>query len=206
MNNFDFLNNIQPVEQEKTPRNNGRVATPKNPTGLRLRVFKDGAVYPSQELVDMFNLEYTNTDAVDSGNGFDVFSSLDWIQLPKANSDGEAITPVLFIASSSKDLPKIDLFGSCKLDNTSVLTQGSKRPELINKLREIYDLPVSETEDLLFLDKNYVDLEIKQDVVVFPGLPAYYIPKKIIKGVNSGNMSYEIRQNLVINPLVIVRD
>ena len=190
--NFDFLNNVtiaQPVIEHKVTTT--RKAVEKSPTnGADLRLFKDGSIYPSQELVNAYELEY---NANKSGNGFDVFTSLDWNQYP---SNAEA---VVFIASIPKSETRVSLFSSAREVNgelTSVLAQGSKTfgTELITMLQQTY-------ENSLFTDNKYIDLVIVEDVEL--NLDIVYVPKPINKGVNKGMMSTERRENVVLHPLAL---
>jgi hypothetical protein len=225
-NTFDFsqLTNLTPVELPKAEsKPKGIKATPKNPTGMKLRIFRDGSIFPSAELVEKFNLEYVNKAESQSednmSNGFDIWSSKDWGQYPKEAQQ------VVFIAAVSKSEPKVSVFASVDYNSDgtpkkSVLNQGSKRPEIVEMLREVYNLPVFETEvtesesgnisihttDKLFGSKNYVDLDVNTEVKVFEGLPAYYIPKEVKKGNKAGTMSYETRTGLTVSPLTISQE
>jgi hypothetical protein len=192
--NFDFLNNITINKVEEAPKktSTGRVATPKNPeSGLTMRLFKDGAIYPSQELVDTFNLEYNSNK---TGNGFDVFSANNWNQYP------EGADNVVFISATPKSNSRVDLFSQARVvdgELTKVMEQGSKTfgLELIPMLESTYGTK-------LFEDKRYVDLvvvnttSIQQDVV--------YVPKMVMKGEHKGTISTERRENVTLYPLAIM--
>lgn len=191
--NFDFLNNVtiaQPVIEQKA-KSAGRVAVEKNPTnGASLRLFKDGSIYPSQELIDKYELEYNKEK---TGNGFDAFTSLEWAQYP---SDAEH---VVFITAVPKSETHVSLFSSARKVNgelTSVLTQGSKTfgVELITMLQQTY-------ENSLFTDNKYVDLVVVEDVAIKQDV--LFVPKPISKGVNKGMMSTERRENVVLHPLAL---
>lgn len=194
---FSFLKNTEltPIEvPAKKVGNNGRVAQERNPTnGASLRLFKDGSVYPSQEVADKYNLEYTKDK---SGNGFDIFSSNDWSQYPK---DAQ---PVMFISATAKSNPRVDLFGSAREVNgelTSVMTQGSKTfgVELIKMIESTYNTT-------LFTEQKYVDLQIIEDISMPGSLNGVsYIPKTVNKGEHVGMLTTERRDNAVINPLAI---
>lgn len=216
--NFSFLNNIQAVElPQKEVVKKGREKVSKNPEGMRIRIYKDGSVYPSLELSQEFNLEYDDKavrEVSDDTNGFDVFSSKDWVQYPKD------VQQAVFITAIPKSEPQVTLFKSVDYneDGTpkkSVMNQGSKRPEIIEWLRDVYEKPVlpafteangTGENDQLFGSKNYVDLEVNTEVKVFEGLPKYFIPKVIKKGDKVGQMSYVERTNLSIFPLTIVQE
>ena len=124
--NFDFLKNVQlSVPETKTKAEKpGRTAAPKNPEGLTLRVFANGKIYPSQELVNIFELEYPDKSDGVPNFGLDVFKSTDWGMFPV-----NAPQKYIFIAPVLKDSPKVDLFGSVKYNEdgtpvNSVLEQG----------------------------------------------------------------------------------
>jgi len=192
--NFDFLKNVTINKVEETPKktSTGRVAQEKNPkSGLTLRLFKDGAIYPSAELVDKFNLEY-NKDK--TGNGFDIFSSANWSQYP-TDADN-----VVFISAVSKDNARVDLFGSAREVNgelTSVMSQGSKTfgVELIPMLESVYGVK-------LFEDKKYVDLQVVEEVKLEQEI--LYVPKMVMKGEHKGMMTTERRENVSLYPLAIL--
>lgn len=194
--NFDFLKNVQlSVPETKTERP-GRTATPKNPEGLTLRVFANGKVYPSQELVDKFNLDYLRKDSVLSGNGLDVFKSTDWGMFPV-----DAPQKYIFIAPVLKDLPKVDLFGSVKYNEdgtpvNSVMEQGGGTfgEQLLEMISEVYGITLEKG--------SFLDLEIKADVVVKSPNDVYFIPKTITRGEKRGQVTVVRRENITVMPLV----
>ncbi len=51
MNQFDFLNSIQPIEETAKPKA-ARTGNFKSPEGADLRVCRNGAVFPSKSLVE----------------------------------------------------------------------------------------------------------------------------------------------------------
>lgn len=150
-----LFQNIKVVAEEK-PRNGGGPRKEWNPpAGLTIRVWKDGSVFPSQELVDKFDLAYRNkaTDAELAalkeagklpvvGHGFDIVDSSDFA--------GTFATPtrLLVISPARKDAGKVDIFDSVsfKEDGTpiaSVMDQGSTtfgKKFLIPKIEEIYEV------------------------------------------------------------------
>ena len=78
--NFDFLKNVTLTVPETSAKTTSKVD--KNPTGMKLRVYASGRVYPSQELVDALNLEYCSKESDSVNNGLDVFKSIDWGMFP----------------------------------------------------------------------------------------------------------------------------
>lgn len=209
--NFEFLAGLEPVTIEKQVKEKVSRATPKNPTGMSLRIFKDGSCFPSRELAEKFDLEYMNVsteEAVRVPMGFDIVNSTQWGQYPKEAQQ------VVLVAVVPKSEAKVDLFKSVDYneDGTpkkSVLTQGSKRPEIIEMLREVYNRGVfsqgtSEEYDILFGSKNYVDLEVVVSTQVFPELNAYCIPKTQSRGEAKGKSTYVTRtKGTQVFPLVI---
>jgi hypothetical protein len=207
--NFNF-NNIT-VQEKVIVRGTGRVATPRNPDGMRIRLFKDGSVYPSKELTVKYDLEYVNKDWDNQGNGIDVVDSRAWTQYP------EGADNYIFITFTPKDASKVDLFAHTKYDDSlnpisSVLDQGSKRPELVEMIREVYNLPISETDtieidnpyvDTLFGELNYVDLDVHVNVELPVSTNIFYLPKKVMKGVKRGQDDYVRRENSIFHPLTV---
>lgn len=198
---FSFLKNttLNKVE-EKTQATNKNTSTKKlerNPTnGASLRLFKDGSIYPSQECVDNYDLEYnertlTTTSPTD-GNGFDIIDSRQWNMYP------EDATPVVFIAAVPKKSGLVDLFASAKKEGISVMTQGSKTfgPTLIQMLEEVYNVE-------LFKDSKYVDLVIVEDTAMTAEDGIYNVPKTVAKGENKGMMTTKRRENITVNPLAL---
>ena len=202
--NFDFLKNTTLTVVEKTvaKTSTGKTAMQRNPTnGASLRLFKDGSVYPSQDVVTKYKLEYSNFvpnnntlgyEEYVTPNGFDVIDSRTWAQYPQ---DAQ---PVVFIAAVPKKSGLVDLFSSAKVEGTSVMTQGSKTfgLELITMLQEVYNVE-------LFTTQKYVDLTIV-DNVELPSLDGIYnVPKTVAKGENKGMITTKRRENITVNPLAL---
>ena len=197
--NFDFLSTVT-VKNEKTKR----VATPKLPLGLALRVFATGAVYPSEELVAKYDLEYQNKSEDKNayvGNGFDIILSTDWAAFP-----ADAPQAYLFIASAPKALPRIDLFGQCSYNEdgtpkATVTAQGS------SSFGKKYLVPMVEKVFGITLEKGqYVDLVINTEVSIPSEDGIFYIPKPFTRGekAEKGMMDIVRRENIVINPLTAI--
>lgn len=201
---------ISEVVKEEVKRTS--VAVSKNPDGMKLRLFKDGSIYPSFELVQRFNLEYPNREEAElARNGFDVVDSRSWTQYPQGADN------YIFICATPKDQAKVDLFANVRYKEdgaptSSVLTQGSKRPELIEMIREVYNLGVVSVEDVdqavevdkLFGESNYVDLEVHTDVVLPTTTNIFHLPKRISRGPKVGQLDTVRRENSVFNPLTVV--
>lgn len=164
----------------------------KNPKGnLALRLFKDGSVYPSQELVDKFSLEYVRKDSVYPGNGIDFFLSKEWTPLA-------AHPNMLIMGFVSKDQPKVDLFGSCRYNDdgspkSSVMTQGLKSLGLVDAARQL---------GYLAEDQAWVDLQVVVDVPIpQPANGIVYVPKTVERGERKGEPTYERRENVIFYPV-----
>lgn len=158
-----FLQNIQVVAEEAKPRKAGGGSRKEwNPTsGLVIRVWKDGSIFPSQELVDKFDLGYRkqlpedelaalkeSNRKPDMGNGFDVADSQDFPTFKTPQR-------LLIISPVAKTEGKVDLFGSVayrKVDEEdgkagepliSVMDQGTTtfgKDFLIPAIEEIYGI------------------------------------------------------------------
>jgi hypothetical protein len=195
---LDFLNSVILLNPVVEVKERGSRKLETNPTnGADFRLFKDGRIFPSLSLVEEFNLQYSAKGAA-QGNGFDVFSTKNWKSYP-TNAPGHAV----LIASINKAMPKVDVFSSTKYgaDGTPVSKveeQGAKTfgEELIDLLKDIYGFDFNE-------ESNFVDLKIIREQRVSNSDNIYYIPKKVKKGVNAGQIEHIRRENLVLNPLVI---
>lgn len=183
---FDFLKNIR--FKETTPEPTPRKVT-KNPEGLTLRVYRNGRVYPSQQLVEKFNLEYNvNAEGKLTGNGIDFFSAHNWGPYPKDMPN------LIFLAFVPRNNPKVDLFLTRRTEKTSVLTQAPVSTELWNTIMTIY--PHLE-------DASYIDLTISEDQVVVTEDNIYNLPKVVSRGENKGTAQYVRRENIALFPAVV---
>lgn len=185
MANYSFLQNLVLVDT-------GRLREPKinNPEGLAVRVFANGSVYPSIDLVAKFDLEYKNKDVPDRGNGIDVVDSTQWSVL--ANQP----RTVLF-GITPKGEAKVDLFASCRFNDdgtpkSSVNTQGSLSTTLL-------DLVIS--MGWLKEDQKYVDLKIVEEYPIKTQNGIANIPKVLERGKKKGEESYERRENITFYPV-----
>lgn len=118
MSKLNFLNTIKVVAEEQPKTSTSTKRKEWGPTsGLRIRLWKDGSIYPSAELVDAFDLEYRRSIPDDEakkitdeggtlpfpGNGFDVVDTKDFptFQSPQR---------LLVICPIRKDEGKVSLF------------------------------------------------------------------------------------------------
>lgn len=173
----------------------------RNPVVSSLRVWSNGAIYPSASTVKAFNLSYVNRDDAKVGNGFDVIDSRAFFNTKDSQ------VPFLMIAPVSKDLPKVDFFDSCRYNEfgtpiSTVMEQGSTvfgSKVLLSLLREVYNI-APETG-------GYIDLDIVTDASLQSSLAQatngiYLIPKTKGRGEDKGVPSYTRRENLSIYVLV----
>ena len=215
MSHLSFLKNIT-LEQVPSTKSAGGVKKQWNPDPLfmGIRLWKDGAVYPSTALVDAMGLEYKKAtisfepvpEGAENvkpkrlyefpdgrGNGLDVIDSREWLQYK-----GEQ--HFLAIAVVPKDQPKVSLFGSTKYDDqgnfvNSVMDQGSDifgKAELLSAVKEIYGVEPNE--------QGYIDLFIDMEVNL-KGLSSngiFLFPKKIARGTDKGQPEYVRRENVDI--------
>jgi len=185
---YSFLTSIKIVDT-------GRTKTPKSksPEGLAIRVFADGSVYPSQELVNKFDLQYKHKDEAFPGNAFDVVDTANWKPM-------QAHPRMLMFGVTPKSAPKVDLFGSTKyseegLPKANVLTQGAKDENLVELAKSLGWL----TEDQL-----YTDLKVIVDYPLNTEDGIAYIPKTISRGKDAGQTTYVRRENTTFYPVEVV--
>lgn len=190
MQEYSFLNNLVLVDT-------GRLRTPKqiNPEGLTVRIYANGDVYPSKELVEKFNLEYVVKDSTEPSNGFDFFDSTSWTPL--------ATQPRMIVFGIvPKDEPKVSLFGTCRYTTegqpkSSVISQGATCPELLTLVRSMGYL----TEE-----QKYCDLELVVEYPIKPQDGIAYIPKVVERGEKAGELSYVRRDNVTFYPVNTVEN
>lgn|SRR5690606_3907701 len=163
----------------------------KNPTGVSLRIFRTGEVYPSEQLVKNFDLEY-RAKGQHQGNGLDFFISTDWEFLKQY----PAFLAMVVVPRSTK---KVQVFQYCRYaDNgtpkSSVMTQGVKSQTLLDMVNKLgfFDDP----------DKQYVDLVVQQAYKIESENGLYWLPRTITKGPTKGDIVYERRENVSIYPVL----
>ena len=208
MSKLAFLQNIQMVADERPKKTGNRKEW--NPTeGLTIRLWKNGEVYPSQELVDRFELEYKNrlTDeevaAIKAktmtkpfpGNAFDVVDTTDF---PSFKSPDR----LLIVSTVPKDELKVDLFGSVGYNESmapimSVMDQGAAtfgKDFLLPSIQEIYGIELTDENpyvDLVIVGQNGVD---KPEPFRMPSGKEYaFFPKKVARGEKKGEMTVQKR-------------
>jgi len=195
--NLDFFTDISLTASEVKTR--GTIDTTPVP-GSHLRLFKDGRLFPSEELVKTHNLEYVDKGEV-TGNGFDIIDSKKSPHYPQESPR------VVMIALVSKSLPKVDLFGSVGYNKdgtpkTSVLTQGSSTTGkwLITLLEEVYE------EELFSGENRFVDLVVNEQFGVTTPNNIYQMPKTTSRGTNKGEITYQRRTDTTLWPLTVMEE
>lgn len=232
---LDFLKDISLDESEiiKAAKSKGTGGGRKkdwNPTYANtIRIWKDGSVFPSADLVELFDLEYkarpiVAADAPDldengkkiekwiqPGNAFDVFDSAEF---PAFKS------PQRFIIANvvGKGAGKADLFASVTWDaltgepENSVMDQGANtfgKSDFLGLLKDIYGIELS--DDLPYAD--LVLLDSKGELKDTPPQPfklvgdkkIAFVPKKVSRGDAKGSLTVVRREDpwlFVLYPLV----
>lgn len=198
---LDFLKKITVTAPEKAPRTGGGPRKNWNPIGFCIRVWKSGAIFPSQELVDRFNLEYGNKPAENedpSGYALDIFSSADSTLL-------KAPETLIVVNVTSKADNKTDVFGATTYNEdgtpkSSVMDQGSVtfgKTTLLPMLKSVYGIELSDERpfvDLQFLGQDGV--EAREPFVLPNNLTVGYVPKFVARGERKGEMSVARREDL----------
>lgn len=212
MSKLAFLKTIKVIGETKAPVVRSKVS--RNPEGMRLRVYRNGAIYPSMDLIKAFDLEYKNRPTEEQikaskleegavalehpGYGFDIFPSEDFKAIQSAAS-------LIFIAPVAKNEPKVDVFGSTVYneDNTpkaSVADQGTVtfgKETLIPMLKEVYGIEFP--EEVKFRDFDVLDSTGEPGQIAAPfmmpeGKPIAFVPKKVSRGKKEGEMTV-VRRN-----------
>lgn len=164
----------------------------KNPQkGLRL--FANGALYPSQEVVDRYNLEYQAQDASDPGNAIDIVDSTQWA--PTAQ-----LEPAILVAFVNRKEPKTDLFSRTVHDENNApknsVMNGTQADDLLDRCKELGYFSVNGIE-LKFIDLTIVE---SNPITTEDGI--YYLPKTIARGKRKGEPTYTRRENIQLYLLV----
>lgn len=197
MSFLSFLGNVSvaPKSIATVANRKGGVKKERNPIIGDIRVFKTGAVYPSQKLVNDFNLEYSSKDAEHQGMGFDVIDSREWNQMSSP-------VPFLMVAHVPKKAGRVDMFAQTSYNEdgtpvSSVMDQGTVTfgKKLLQMVKEVYGVEPTE-------EKDYIDLSIVADDNLAQALASakgiYFLPKTKTRGENKGKADYERRENVAI--------
>lgn len=175
---FDF-STVKVAELKRTPRagTGGRTKVEKQLApneGYDLRVFENGSVYPTQEIVNKLNLEYKPAYASPSndhdvsyrGFGFDIIDPADCISLKTAVEAGMP-TGFIILGHTPRVDGKVDIFRSTRYDEqenpkSTVLDQGAPS--------DLAELIFAKYGDNAFGNQEnkvgYVDVKILTDNVI----------------------------------------
>lgn len=201
---LDFLKQIRiedpAIVQKRSSGGGGRRKDWNPAAGYKIRVWKDGSVFPSAELVSLFSLEYGNKPAEGekvTGNALDIFLSKDF---PVFNTP----VPLVLVNVVSKEAGKTDVFGSTTYNEdgtpkANVMEQGSNtfgKACLLPMLKEVYNIELGD-------DRPYVDLEFLgdpeadgfQSFQLPNGRAICHVPKQVARGDRKGEMTYARREN-----------
>lgn len=187
---FEHLKGLVVKDEKVTKR---QPAAEKTPTGLTVRLFKSGKVYPSKELVEKFSLEYQpNVEGTYPGCGFDILDSAEWAPFKSG-------TRMLFLSPVDRSRARVDLFGMCKYNEdltpmVTVMNQGSVSKDLLNLAKSI---------GLMTETDKWVDLTLLIDYGVKTQDGIAFVPKTISKGKNVGKRDYERRENTTFYPVTV---
>lgn len=199
---LDFLKNVTvSVAPTKPVAARTGIKKQRQPeSGLTIRLFKDGSVYPSQELVDKYTLEYTPRDenSKPTGNALDVVDSRDMAK------QVETEVPFVGIVVTPRASGRTDIFSACKYaedgsPTTTVGEQGAAtygKAELIPLLEAVYG------EEFAFNEQGFVDLTVVEDMPITAPDGRFFVFKTISRGVDAGKKDYAIRDNATILPLI----
>lgn len=173
--NLTFLEQLVLADNEpEAPKRYSKEYVPTN--GADLRLFSDGAVYPSVELVNEFNLEYKGKG---EGNAIDLVDSHEWGNYPKDQPR------LILLGVTRRDNPKTDLFSLCRYSGSgnplsSVIDQGSKNTKLLKLVLAIFG---TEWEK-----EGFIDLSIARSHSLKTNDEIYYVPKDITRGERKGEI------------------
>jgi hypothetical protein len=208
-----FLANVQLEMPAK--KSGGGSKKDRQPTEADLRLFKNGALYPSSALIAEFNLEYIGKNEEVSVDGR-VPMGLDFIASPEWGMYPKGLQALAFVGITPKTIGKVDAFKSVGYDENgapvkSVAEQGSTTAGkiLIDVLGTAYGVKVEATADveahveLPWVDDKYIDLIIVRDQKMQTLEEVYHLPKKASRGENKGELSTVRREKIAIHPLVI---
>lgn len=231
---LDFLNDIkvEEVASKSAPRpaRKGNL----NPAAdfMGIRVWKNGAVYPSKALVDAFHLEYptkvkrtvnveqpiTNPDGTVStqsvakeemvvpegtvANGFDVFTLSSWSQIDEATRNARKL---ILVGISPKSASKVDLFNISKYNE-----DGSPKMSVMEQGAMTFGadnlLPMlADTYGVTPNEEGFIDVQLVVGINLASKVPngIFILPKVISRGKDAGKADFVRRENISVCPLIV---
>lgn len=235
--NLDFLKNVGINEEElnkKPARTTGGGHRKEwNPTHpLTIRVWKDGSIFPSLDLVERFDLEYVDRPAAEElAEGADALPADAPKKVAKWEQPGNAFdiidtesfpvfkTPRRLILANvvRKADPRVDIFASGDWEagtgkqKASVITQGANsfgKRELIPMIAEVFGVTLGDETpyiDLLFIGKD--GEKAMQHFALPDGKKVCFVPKKVARGTDIGTPTTQRREDpwlYILMPLLEV--
>lgn len=189
MSSFDFLDGMLFADDKVKAK-----CPESDLSGLKLRVYENGEVIPSRELVEKFNLEYG-----EGSSGVDIFLAHSWGAYDKTKPN------LLFFTAVPRTEAKISLF-SKETPDGSIMTSKFKSSELVTNLRAL-DADVFNIGKRANYNsskrKAYVDIEIVVDKPITTQDNIYYVPKTISRGPDKGKETYVRRENITLYPIML---
>lgn len=222
MSLLGFLQSAK-VEEVQPQQKQQRVSKQRNPAEalLAIRVFANGSIFPSQALVDKFDLEYRDAairketlplkdgetiartkNVYDFpngvGNGFDLIDTRSWtIQW---NASGH----MLLLAATPKDAGKVDLFSSVAYDDktgkpkVSVMEQGVQtfgKDVLVPAIEEVYGITFAKGE-----------IKDEKGTVVRPAVDGVdYVDMLVAEEVEGVNITARFSKDITFVPKKVTR-
>lgn len=207
---LDFLKQIKVEDVALPTKTGGGRRKEWNPTITNaIRVWKDGSIFPSQQLVERFSLEYGSKPVeVEkggpknkvSGNAFDIFESSNFPTLNTANQN------LIILNVTPKHVGKTDAFGSTSYNEdgtpkTSVMDQGSAtfgKDNLLPMLNKIYGIEPGDKGfiDLVLLGTDGISAQVPFELP--NGKRVCMVPKEISRGNKAGEMTYARRESPIM--------
>lgn len=219
---LSFLQGLALIEVEgKKPKVSAAKNLNPEPTSYRIRIHKDGSIYPSQQLTTSLSLEYRkavvevttkqnakgeNIKSIkaipqEGGMALDIIDSSKWSQYPEGNPH-ILLVGVTPRRTGTQATPKVEVFAAVNYNEdgtpkNSVMDQGSTtygKETLLPLLKEVYGIEPNE--------EGFIDLDIAMDYKVQTKNNIYLLPKKVLSGTDAGKDDYEKRENICVYPLV----
>jgi hypothetical protein len=193
---LNFLKGAEVTEVEVSASNAKKGGPRKqrnpNPALLAIRVWKDGSVFPSQALVDMFNLEYGNAtvtfeevpakaaiyneDGTIKTQGKDAYKKRITELIPPIGNAFDIIDTrewgqwkmpennMLFIAAVPKDFPKVDMFGGTVYDDAGKPSSTVMEQGAATYGSSILVPAIKEIYGIDFDTREYVDMLVAAEL------------------------------------------
>jgi len=231
---LDFLNDIkvEEVASKSAPRPARKANLSPAEDFIGIRIWKNGAVYPSKALVDAFHLEYptkvkrtvnveqpvtgpdgtvsTQSIAKDEmvvpegtvANGLDVFTLSSWTQIDEATRSARKL---ILVGISPKSASKVDLFNISKYNE-----DGSPKMSVMEQGALTFGaenlLPMlEECYGTTPNEDGFIDLCIVTGMNLAAKVPngIFLLPKVITRGKDAGKADFVRRENIAVYPMTV---